>query len=221
MLLCDSLTDAVSSEYSTGLSGCIDSDQPCNFGRPGWSSDLGETSSREHSYAALMYHMSTTPNVTLPSNNQELPSIPYDQTDSDAAKTPQDTANSKFDVGAGVFLLHSGFPDSALAHLLDLIKASAFIWFNELEPSINSQAGQDLLRLISPYDECPPVPDRDSTHSIYILMVDRPKNKCLMCGQTKDSTQRAITCIRGHLDHRPFVCGGYSAGCLTCDKKPV
>jgi hypothetical protein len=221
MLLSDSLADTALSEYSTGLPGCVGSKKSCDFGRSGFSSDAGGNSSGGHSYAAPMYQPSSTPNVTLLSSNREPPLISYDQNDSNAAETPQETATSELDVGATAFLPSSPFPNSALAHFVDLIKASAFIWLNELEPFINSEAGQDLLRAVSDYHGCPPIPGRESNHSVYILMVDRLMKKCLMCGQTKGSLQRVITCIRGHLNHKPFVCGGDSAGCLTCGEKPM
>jgi hypothetical protein len=178
-------------------------------------------SAAEQTHDAPMHDISSMRNIAPPSTNQELSLSPSDPQDCNTATMPLEQANSEADVVIGAPLPRSPFPNSALAHFLELIKASAFIEFNELEPSINSEAGQAqaLLRAVSNHDGCPPIPDRDSNHSVYLLMVDRLTKKCLMCGKPKSSLQRAITCIRVHLNHRPFFCGGDSSGCLTCGKK--
>jgi hypothetical protein len=219
--LSDSLVNTVSPQCSTDLIEGVDLHQYCNFGAPGWLSEAVESSLREQTHAAPMHHMSSTQNVPPQSNLQEPSSSSSDQTDSTPATTPPETVNFKSNIATIAFLPHSPFPNGALAHFLDLIKTSAFIWFNQFEPSINSEAGQDLLRTVSNHHGCPPIPDQHSGQSIYILMVDRSTKQCLMCGQTKSSLERAITCIRTHLGHKPFVCGGYSAKCLTCGKKTM
>ncbi|PVF93246.1 hypothetical protein CPB86DRAFT_715867, partial [Serendipita vermifera] len=53
--------------------------------------------------------------------------------------------------------------------------------------------------------------------SIYYLFVDETEHRCLFCGSIKTSFTRAVNCVRSHLGHRPFQCGGESMGCSRCN----
>jgi hypothetical protein len=114
---------------------------------------------------------------------------------------------------------HSIFPNAALTHFLGLINGSLFLWLNQMEPLIASDEGKELLKMVSYLPGFPPFVSLESKQSIYTLLVDIETRKCLICGSVKVSLERAVCCIRSHLDHRPFVCGGQPIGCLTCKKK--
>jgi hypothetical protein len=117
---------------------------------------------------------------------------------------------------SGAFRLPSNFPSEARARLLDLIIQASFIKAHQLEPSIDSSEGQVLLKNVWDLPDCPPMAFQKSNLSIFALLIDLNVRRCLICGSAKSSLDRAIGCVRSHLDHRPFVCGGEPAGCFRC-----
>jgi hypothetical protein len=114
------------------------------------------------------------------------------------------------------FRSNSAFPNEACAKLLEFISQSTFIGSNQLEPSIDSDEGQRLLKNIRDMSDCPPMAFQKSNLSIFALLVDINSRRCLICNSAKSSLDRAIGCVRSHLNHRPFVCGGEPAGCVRC-----
>jgi hypothetical protein len=111
---------------------------------------------------------------------------------------------------------HSSSLSKALVHLLNLIKVSHFIRLDQLEPIINSKEGDSLLSSVYNLPGCPPISKRHDNRSIYSLLIDPLLKKCLICGKEKRSSVRAMSCVRGHLGHRPFTCGGEPTGCRIC-----
>ncbi|PVF91016.1 hypothetical protein CPB86DRAFT_664742, partial [Serendipita vermifera] len=54
--------------------------------------------------------------------------------------------------------------------------------------------------------------------SIYRLFIKNKDIQCRLCGLTKFSAARALSCVRSHLNHRPFHCSGPSVGCKICSE---
>jgi hypothetical protein len=131
--------------------------------------------------------------------------------DASSSKTP----NHKQLLEAS-FRPHSSFPNTARRSLLDLITQASFLKTHQNEPSIDSADGQALLMNMWDLSDCPPMAFQKSSLSIFALLVDVDSRTCLICGSSKTSLDRAIGCVRSHLDHRPFVCGGASVGCSRC-----
>ncbi|PVG00148.1 hypothetical protein CPB86DRAFT_824599 [Serendipita vermifera] len=101
-----------------------------------------------------------------------------------------------------------------LRTVIERIKRSAFYVDNTLEPTVGSQEGATLLAGC-----CPPgfLGRRGVTgKSIYQVFINDTDNTCGLCGQSKTTNGRAISCVRAHLDHRPFCCPGPEGGCLKC-----
>ncbi|PVG03763.1 WD40 repeat-like protein [Serendipita vermifera] len=96
--------------------------------------------------------------------------------------------------------------------LVERIKASEFYKTNEMEPTIGSKEGLailDVLRHETIYKK-----------SIYWILVDEPTKICLLCGIHRVSQERAMSCVRSDLGHKPFCCPGMEAGCKKCGPEP-
>jgi len=157
-----------------------------------------------------------TPNTISHSlHHYSTPMVPtqshYPPVDSSTSETP-----NRQELLARAFRPSSIFPSEACARLFGLITQSHFIKAHQLEPSIDSSEGQALLKNVWNLSDCPPMASQKSNLSIFALLVDLNARRCLICGSTKISLDRAIGCVRSHLDHRPFVCGGEPAGCARC-----
>lgn len=109
----------------------------------------------------------------------------------------------------------AGSPEDRLLHH---ILRSPFYQKDELEPTIGSDEASAILYGPKGCGILPTFHARRK--SLYYFFMDYSSFKCLFCGSSKTSYQRAVTCIRAHLDHRPFQCRGREVGCLTCRPKP-
>jgi len=109
------------------------------------------------------------------------------------------------------------FPNEALARLLSLTSLSPFVLNHRLEPTVDSEEGQALIQNIRYLPDCPTTALQWSTLSIFTLFVNFQHRRCLLCGSKKTSLERAVGCVRSHLDHRPFICGIHSVRCASCN----
>lgn len=114
----------------------------------------------------------------------------------------------------------SPLTNTALIKLFLLIMESPFIRAHEMEPTIDSQDGQALLKQVQCLPDCPRNLFDLSESSVLTLFAAHPIFRCLICGNPKQSMTRVTGCIRSHLDHRPYACHG-DAGCETCPKDRV
>jgi len=114
------------------------------------------------------------------------------------------------DVRQNAFTLNSYRPDPVLRQCLDRILIAQYYCDGELEPKQNTAGAQEILGALLPNSSR----SAKSSPSIYQIFLDG--KVCLMCGEKKDSTTRAIRCVRMHLNHRPFRCGGQRDGCRKC-----
>ena len=206
-------------------------DSRLNYTNPSSSSEAGSTSF-SHYTSGLSERNSTTqtlapvPPIHRQTHRMDGPShvgIPSPAT----VSSPSDSISSPPAAGAtvvqsnpieAVFGTDSPFRNDALAALCRLIKGSNFILNHQLEPTISSADGQALISMISHLPGCPPMARDRSDQSIFTLLVDCQARRCLICRSTKTSKERAVCCIRSHFRHRPFVCRGEVAGCLSCKK---
>lgn len=104
----------------------------------------------------------------------------------------------------------SPYPDQELLSCLKRVLSSAFLHSQEREPTIDSFEGR-LIRGLSVSTRR--VPSQSTTkESVYLIFVDRRSHTCMICGKKKGTNMRAVSCIRYHLNHRPFHC----SGCQRC-----
>lgn len=103
-------------------------------------------------------------------------------------------------------------PSPALRKLLDDILTSSFVRFDTLEPLIGDYFGILFLLEVQYLPGCPSTIDSSQKDSLYTLFIKRPGNICLLCGKSTTCLNRALGCVRAHLQHRPFKC----TGCLSC-----
>ncbi|PVF92396.1 hypothetical protein CPB86DRAFT_717564, partial [Serendipita vermifera] len=107
--------------------------------------------------------------------------------------------------------------DSALRSLLHAIRRSNFCVRNQHEPVIGTQEAEDLF--CNNEDVRQQVNSKLRDKSIYYLFLDEQHRRCCLCGCTKTSATRAISCVRSHLGHRPFPCPGAEGGCRRCNSQ--
>ena len=167
----------------------------------------------------LTLFLDPTPSLTLPqhhsgSSSPNGESQPQDNRRRKSTNDHQDYVLVAFGPG-------SIFPNNALAKLLSLLAGSLFVSTHQPEPTIDSADGQALLSQIACIPDCPSTASQKTHISIYVLLLDIPKRKCLLCGSSKSSLDRAIGCVRSHLNHRPFVCGVQSACCTPCRERAM
>ncbi|KAG8834976.1 hypothetical protein FRC17_006072 [Serendipita sp. 399] len=111
------------------------------------------------------------------------------------------------------FTSQSTHPDPQLRALLDIIPTTSFYLNQELEPRIDTpEAALILSKAGTPFLACNVRKDR----SLLSLFVDSDENQCLFCFKAYPCPDRALGCVRKHLGHRPFSCGGELVGCTKC-----
>jgi hypothetical protein len=116
------------------------------------------------------------------------------------------------------FTKHSRYENSTLRFLLDSSLTSEFLNQDREEPSLGTHEGNCILASMKSL--CFELSNEDipSGGSIYAFFIGESGKLCLICGKHKTSLQRGIECVRSHLNHRPFVCGGETTGCEACIK---
>jgi hypothetical protein len=200
---------AVTQDFSVG--DCVDPFDPLQLPNP----------IRRYTPSGFMstHLLDGVPQFIFPQAQLVPPPVPEDSYPRNTQKTGKKPNKARECIQVA-FGRYSPFPNEALAKLLPLIVGSSFISAHQLEPTIDSEEGQALLSEIVYFTDCPPRALQISNLSIFTLMVDFSSRKCLICGSSKTSIDRAVGCIRSHLDHRPFVCGGGgSICCVRCGKK--
>jgi hypothetical protein len=100
-----------------------------------------------------------------------------------------------------------------LAYILD----SHYYLFDLPEPKLGTEEGTNILRHLAEEQGVtfPPNQVKPGT-PLSALLTDPTQPKCLICQKKKTTAQRAVECVRSHIGHRPFRCGGSSQGCPTC-----
>lgn len=101
--------------------------------------------------------------------------------------------------------------------LLKFIQASPFYRNLKEEPHIGSSEANDILdQVIEHGGDLQDRPFQSLGQSIYALFIDPQGPTCTFCQTPKTNLQRGIECVRSHLDHRPYECGGRTFGCRRC-----
>lgn len=98
---------------------------------------------------------------------------------------------------------------------LNLVQQSNFYSENRLEPRIGSPEADALFGQEDAIKTF--IKARSKGRSIYTLLIDKPSYTCQLCKSRKGSLVRALSCVRSHLDHRPFRCPGAQSDCKTCN----
>ena len=93
---------------------------------------------------------------------------------------------------------------------LEKIRVAPFLCNGKSEPKLDEPAAKEILGVLVPNSPR----SGKSSPSIYHIFIEG--KVCLICGEKRDSTTRAIRCVRKHLNHRPFQCGGQRDGCAKC-----
>ncbi|PVF92209.1 hypothetical protein CPB86DRAFT_226409 [Serendipita vermifera] len=101
--------------------------------------------------------------------------------------------------------------------LMEYIHGADFYKCNLPEPKLGSPEADAILFYLDIFHSATFPSGRIKTgRSLYTLLTDSAQYKCMMCGSTKKSAQRAVDCVRAHIGHRPFWCGGWKSGCSIC-----
>jgi hypothetical protein len=97
-----------------------------------------------------------------------------------------------------------------------LVKNSPFCLEDKLEPTLDSVEGQAMLEKMDDLEIISAL--RVQRKSIYYLFIDEKTSRCLFCESKKSTPKRALSCVRSHLNHRPFQCPGESVSCKWCNE---
>jgi hypothetical protein len=92
-------------------------------------------------------------------------------------------------------------------------------WYrdDDPEPNLGTQEADNILFCMDVLHNVSfPSNHIKAGRSIYSIFTDLSRYKCLMCDSTKKSAQRAVECVRAHINHRPFRCSGWKSGCSIC-----
>ncbi|PVF92207.1 hypothetical protein CPB86DRAFT_226351 [Serendipita vermifera] len=101
--------------------------------------------------------------------------------------------------------------------LFEYIRDTDLVRCDLPEPNLGSLEANNILWYLDVFHNVTFSPDQiKKGRSLYTLLTDPAQYKCLMCGSTKTSAQRAVDCVRAHIGHRPFRCGGWELGCGIC-----
>ncbi|PVF93774.1 hypothetical protein CPB86DRAFT_835863 [Serendipita vermifera] len=114
------------------------------------------------------------------------------------------------------FTTGSVYESDTLRGLLDLVLISEVLEQDEEEPCLGSREGNAILENMKVLGYELPSRETTSRQSMYTFFLGEDRNQCLICGKSKTCLQRGIECVRSHLNHRPFVCGGGTMGCKSC-----
>ncbi|KAG8854665.1 hypothetical protein FRB91_003214 [Serendipita sp. 411] len=97
--------------------------------------------------------------------------------------------------------------------LLEEILGSPFYLNQEHEPQLGT-FDAELVLLVGDMSTLASIAPRKG--SIFSLFIDMDAMMCLFCDQVHRSVERVIGCVRSHIGHRPFACGGGKDGCKSC-----
>jgi hypothetical protein len=101
--------------------------------------------------------------------------------------------------------------------LLEYILGTDWYRADDPEPRLGTSKANDIfLYLKALHNVSFPEACIKAGRSIYSLLTDPTLYKCLRCGSIKKSVQRAVDCVRAHIEHRPFRCLGWRSGCGIC-----
>jgi hypothetical protein len=82
---------------------------------------------------------------------------------------------------------------------------------------MGSEEGHQLFLQVEGLDFSVGLKHRDK--SIYHIFMEEETKRCRLCGVNKGSHIRAVSCVRSHINHRPFRCVGLKLGCRKCDDR--
>ncbi|KAG8834969.1 hypothetical protein FRC17_006065 [Serendipita sp. 399] len=111
------------------------------------------------------------------------------------------------------FTDQSPHPDPRRRSLLDAVMHSPFYHEHQHEPRLDA-IDAELFAILWDFPSFVVAPSKNQ--SIFSLFVDPGRRECMICAKTHRTSDRALGCIRKHLGHRPFWCGGEKAGCTRC-----
>ncbi|KAG8834970.1 hypothetical protein FRC17_006066 [Serendipita sp. 399] len=107
----------------------------------------------------------------------------------------------------------SSYPDPQRRALFEMIPRLLFYQDQALEPTLDTAEARTILSAAgTPGLAC----DAPKRASIFALFLERESNRCLVCGKSHGTLERALGCVRMHLCHRPFACKGAGDGCNAC-----
>ncbi|KAG9052180.1 hypothetical protein FS842_010362 [Serendipita sp. 407] len=112
------------------------------------------------------------------------------------------------------FTEESSHPDAQKRALLVEFLRSGFYLNHEHEPRIGTVDAELIFYMagvpLSLADDAP------RNGSIFSPLVNIDTMTCLFCDKVHKSIERVIGCVRSHIGHRPFACGGDKDGCNSC-----
>ncbi|PVF92212.1 hypothetical protein CPB86DRAFT_791367 [Serendipita vermifera] len=107
--------------------------------------------------------------------------------------------------------------DVRCRRLLEYVLNQDFYKYDVEEPKLGTIEGTAILRhMDTVYGVSFSQGQIKTGRSLFTLLTGRSSYTCLICGTTKTAAQRAVDCVRAHLDHRPFQCTGFISGCRLC-----
>jgi hypothetical protein len=113
--------------------------------------------------------------------------------------------------------------------LLESILSSQWYREEELEPHVNKVCGEELLMSACSAasddvqfatrvsDTLLLSDDEKRGMSVYVLFKDPESEKCLFCDARVGRQEMFLSHVRGHLDHRPYMCE-VDSQCEICEK---
>jgi hypothetical protein len=109
----------------------------------------------------------------------------------------------------------SSHPNVVRRRLLDCFLRSTWMHNQACEPRMTEDYSKYVLLQVINWDGCPPIDFSNSKQSLLTVFVGRSAGRpsCLFCDKPKDSIPRALSCVRAHLQLKPFRC----EGCQSCN----
>ncbi|KAG8787001.1 hypothetical protein FRC15_010253 [Serendipita sp. 397] len=112
------------------------------------------------------------------------------------------------------FTEESPHPDAQKRALLVEFLRSGFYLNQEHEPRLGTLEAEFVFSMAGVPSSLAYNAPRNG--SVFSPFVDMDTMTCLFCAKTHKSVKRVIGCVRSHIGHRPFVCGGDKDGCNSC-----
>jgi hypothetical protein len=123
--------------------------------------------------------------------------------------------NNRATRGGGAPILLDAALEPRLHSLLQSIRNSSFCVENRHEPKIGSEEADQLFNNDDELRR--QAYSKLKGKSIYYLFLEEQSRKCVLCGAKKTSTTRAVSCVRSHINHRPYGCPGIKGSCRKCN----
>ncbi|KAG8854664.1 hypothetical protein FRB91_003213 [Serendipita sp. 411] len=112
------------------------------------------------------------------------------------------------------FTEESPHPDAQKRALLVEFLRSGFYLNQEHEPRLGTFEAEFVFNMAGVPSSLACNAPRNG--SVFSPFVDMDTMMCLFCDKPHKSVKRVIGCVRSHIGHRPFACGGDKDGCNSC-----